>query len=67
MIIDCESCTARGDACADCVVTVVLGAPVAGMDVDPVEEAALAALADVGLVPRLRHRSAGGGAERAAG
>ncbi|MHB8453019.1 MAG: hypothetical protein ACYDAQ_21585 [Mycobacteriales bacterium] len=67
MLIDCESCTARGLACADCVVTVVLGAPTGGMDVDPVEEAALAALAEVGLVPRLRHEGRRGGSERAVG
>jgi hypothetical protein len=27
MLIDCDSCAARGPACADCVVTVLLGAP----------------------------------------
>jgi hypothetical protein len=27
MLIDCDTCTARGTGCADCVVTVLLGAP----------------------------------------
>lgn len=56
MIIECDSCAARGDACADCVVTVVLGAPAGGLEVDAVEQVALRSLADAGLVPRLRHQ-----------
>jgi hypothetical protein len=27
MMIDCDACVARGPACGDCVVTVLLGAP----------------------------------------
>ena len=27
MLIDCDTCTVRGHGCADCVVTVLLGAP----------------------------------------
>jgi hypothetical protein len=27
MLIDCDTCTARGTGCADCVVTVLLGSP----------------------------------------
>lgn len=27
MLIDCDTCTARGTGCTDCVVTVLLGAP----------------------------------------
>jgi hypothetical protein len=30
MIIDCDSCEVRGDACGDCVIGVLLGAPGAG-------------------------------------
>ena len=30
MLIDCDTCTARGTGCTDCVVTVLLGAPRAG-------------------------------------
>ena len=54
MVIDCEGCTARGQACADCVVTVLLGAPPDGVELDETERRAIAALADGGLVPPLR-------------
>ena len=96
MLIDCDTCTARGTGCADCVVTVLLGAPPGWQGTDPVvvpmpargrsahaeavaasalsaedvvvpppgvvvefdevERRAVRALADVGLVPPLRHR-----------
>ena len=87
MLIDCDTCTARGTGCADCVVTVLLGAPPGWQSSDPVvvpmagrarsgpaaedvvipppgvvvefdevERRAVRALADVGLVPPLRHR-----------
>ncbi|HYP46725.1 MAG TPA: hypothetical protein VEQ66_16185 [Propionibacteriaceae bacterium] len=52
--VDCDTCIARGPACGDCVVTVLLGAPASGLDLDRDERAALAALADSGLVPPLR-------------
>jgi hypothetical protein len=115
MLIDCDTCTARGTGCADCVVTVLLGAPPGWQGVDPVvvpmptrtrsphdawlsapeapegaataedavvpppgvvvefddvERRAVRALADVGLVPPLRHRGAsddGPGAGRRTG
>ena len=115
MLIDCDTCTARGTGCADCVVTVLLGAPPGWQGVDPVvvpmpartrspreawvsagdpdaggasaedvvvpppgvvvefddvERRAVRALADVGLVPPLRHRGApddGAGADRRTG
>ena len=51
--VDCEACVARGPACQDCVITVLLGAPGA-VDLDRDEQAALSALADSGLVPPLR-------------
>lgn len=54
MLIDCDGCVMRDLACADCVVTVVLGAPPGGVEVDPEERRALDVLADSGLVPRLR-------------
>ncbi len=64
MHIDCDTCTARGRDCGDCVVTVLLGAPPEGVRLTPDEEAALAVLADSGLVPPLRMddggRAAGG-------
>src|SRR5215207_4436022 len=96
MLIDCDTCTARGTGCADCVVTVLLGAPPGWQGVDPVvvpmparaggttdrrtgdsrpaaedvvvpppgvvvefddvERRAVRALAEVGLVPPLRHQ-----------
>ncbi len=35
MLIDCDTCTARGAGCADCVVTVLLGAPPGWQGTDP--------------------------------
>ena len=43
-----------GPACSDCVISVLIGAPGATVDLDPAEQAALSALADSGLVPPLR-------------
>lgn len=67
MIVDCGDCKVRDIACADCVVTVLLGAPgwpstgvaqvssgTAKIDIDQEELGAMDVLADVGLVPRLR-------------
>jgi hypothetical protein len=61
MLIDCDSCAVRGAACGDCVVTVLLGGAPAldGPTADPVElnaaeQAAIAVLAESGLVPPLR-------------
>ncbi len=55
MIVDCDGCVMRDVACGDCVVTFLLGPP-AGLG--SVEQVALAALADGGLVPPLRMRAA---------
>jgi hypothetical protein len=52
--VDCDSCVARGPACQDCVVSVLLGRPGEAVDLDGDEQAALAALAGSGLVPPLR-------------
>ena len=74
MLIDCDTCTARPTGCADCVVTVLLGAPPGWQSSDPVvvpppgvvvefddvERRAVRALADCGLVPPLRHRDGSG-------
>jgi hypothetical protein len=54
MLIDCDTCSVRGHGCADCVVTVLLGAPPAGVELDATEQAAISVLADHGLVPPLR-------------
>jgi hypothetical protein len=51
MIIDCNDCAVRGAACKDCVVSVLLGVPDTLRDD---ERAALEALAEAGLAPRLR-------------
>jgi hypothetical protein len=53
MIIDCDSCEVRGNACGDCVVSVLLGAP-PNVDLDSSECLAIDALASAGMVPRLR-------------
>jgi hypothetical protein len=54
VLIDCDSCAVRDLACGDCVVTVLLGAPPGGVEVDDGERRALDVLADSGLVPRLK-------------
>ncbi|KAA8962660.1 hypothetical protein [Mycobacterium sp.] len=51
VIIDCEHCAVRGPGCRDCVVSVLLGVPETLLED---ECAALEALAEVGLAPRLR-------------
>lgn len=51
VIIDCDTCTVRGDACGDCVVAVLLGAPPV-LDIE--EQQAIEVLAASGLVPPLR-------------
>jgi hypothetical protein len=54
VLIDCDSCTVRGLACGDCVITVLLGVPPVGVELDADDQAAISALADQGLVPPLR-------------
>ena len=68
MIVDCDTCVARGPACGDCVVTSLLGPPDwwATEGVPGEEAAALAVLADSGLVPPLRLRPARPPGERRA-
>lgn len=54
MIIDCDRCEVRGpDACRDCVVSALLGAPPT-VEFDRSEQDAIAALAGAGMIPRLR-------------
>jgi hypothetical protein len=59
LVIDCATCVmAESDACADCVVSFIVGRePGDAVVVDADEERALRALGDGGLVPRLRHRT----------
>jgi hypothetical protein len=54
VIVDCDSCVVRGDACGDCMISVLLGAPPTGVAADGPERLALDALAHAGMVPRLR-------------
>jgi len=56
MIIDCETCTVRGPACGDCVVS-FLTIPVRQpepAELDAAEQEAIAVLAAEGLIPPLR-------------
>lgn len=54
MHVDCDRCQVRGDACSECVVTLLLDAPVQGVEWDENERQALGMLADTGLLPPLR-------------
>jgi len=54
MLIDCENCAVRGPACGGCVISVMLGAPPEGVELDEAEHRALRVLADAGVVPHLR-------------
>ena len=54
MIVDCDRCEVRGSACQDCVITVLLGAPPDGVELDGTERRALDTLAEAGMVPRLQ-------------
>jgi hypothetical protein len=54
VVIDCDRCTMRGIGCGDCVVTVLLGGPPYGVELDEAERSAIDALAQAGLVPPLR-------------
>jgi hypothetical protein len=57
MLIECDSCAVRDLECDGCIVTELLGIPegTTGVDIDEGERRALTVLADVGLVPPLRH------------
>ncbi|MSW80567.1 MAG: hypothetical protein F2840_05390 [Actinobacteria bacterium] len=66
MVIDCGTCVVAGDACGDCVVSVLLG-PIGGAAHPEIADehcAAIAALAGSGLVPPLRLVSAPAGDRR---
>jgi hypothetical protein len=60
MIIDCDTCEVRGTACAECVVSCLLGEPAERVEVDEAESAALSVLAAAGLLPPLRLVAIGG-------
>lgn len=55
VVVDCDRCVVRSpSACGDCVVTFLLGAPPAGIEIDADEMAALGVLSQAGLTPPLR-------------
>ncbi|MGF1664233.1 MAG: hypothetical protein ACFCVG_17515 [Kineosporiaceae bacterium] len=54
MLIDCDTCRARPRACGDCVVSHLLAAPAAPVDLDEGAWAAVSVLSAAGLVPPLR-------------
>lgn len=54
VVIDCDRCSLRGIGCGDCVVTVLLGGPPYGVELDDAERDALEVLSGAGLVPPLR-------------
>jgi Zn-finger protein len=61
MVISCDDCVMQHSAaCADCVVTHVLGADTNGVVLDVAAERAVRLLASAGMVPVLRHATAGG-------
>lgn len=53
MLIDCDTCAVRGDGCADCVMTALLG-PIPEHRLADEAVSALAVLADAGMLPPLR-------------
>lgn len=57
VLVDCDTCSVRGDGCPDCVVTALLGLPGPRVRIAGTEVAALRVLAGSGLVPPLRHES----------
>ena len=54
MIVDCDRCEVRGDACKDCVITVLLGAPPEGIEQHGNDRRALHIVGENGVVPRLQ-------------
>lgn len=55
MRIDCDECAMQHTAtCNDCVVAVLLRESGGPLEIDTAEAVALNAMADAGLVPRLR-------------
>jgi hypothetical protein len=68
VVVDCDRCLVRGpSACGDCVVTFLLGAPPAGIEIDADEMAALDVLSEAGLTPPLRLVTPVAGPETQAG
>jgi hypothetical protein len=53
MIVDCDRCVLRSIACGDCVIGALVDSP-RPVEWDETEWRAVEALAEAGLVPRLR-------------
>jgi hypothetical protein len=49
MLIDCDTCTVRGKACAGCLVTALFEAPPGVADIGAAEQYAIEVLARAGL------------------
>jgi len=61
MIIDCDRCTVRGRACANCVVTFIDGEGEREreeVELDAADVRALNVLANAGVIPPLRYAPA---------
>jgi hypothetical protein len=54
MLIDCDTCSAQGVHCHDCVITVLVNAPPLRLELDSDDQIAFVSLAAAGLVPPLR-------------
>ena len=52
--VDCATCRARGPACDDCAISVLLGPMPEEFRLEVDERTALAEMARVGLIPPLR-------------
>jgi hypothetical protein len=55
MLIDCDTCSVRGTACRDCVVTFLAGRGASSVDLTQAEADAIGVLAVAQLIPPLRH------------
>lgn len=60
MIVDCDRCKVRGDACKDCVITVLLGAPPEGIELDGIDRRAQHIVGEADMVSRLQLVDRGG-------
>ena len=64
MLIDCDTCSAQGVHCHDCVITALVNAPPQRVVLDSEDQIAFVSLAAAGLVPPLRLIHEGDGADR---
>jgi len=52
--VSCDHCSARGEGCSDCIMSVLLGPTMGRAEFEEPEQRALVLLAEAGLVPPLR-------------